>query len=105
MPKPPPDKPVVLDDRRGVHAQKATDLRRRLQAVIEDERALRARQQELEAHLAAAPAETWGQAAEKARYLLLMFASAHGGLDPLRQSLVDAVLADFKRLEKEETTG
>jgi hypothetical protein len=97
----PPDTPISLDGRRGVQAQKATDIRRLLHAVMEDERSLRARQQELEAHLAAAPAANWIEAAEKARYLLMLFASAPGGLDPLRRKLVEAVLSDFQRLSDE----
>jgi hypothetical protein len=97
----PTDKTVSLDGRRTILEQKATDIRRLLQAVAADEQILRARRAELEAHLAAAPAQTWLEAADKARYLLTLFASVPGGLDPLRRKLVDAVLADFRRLSGE----
>ena len=46
------DKTIDLDRRRGMEAQKATDLRRFLAEVEANERALRLRQEELEAHLA-----------------------------------------------------
>lgn len=94
-------KPVSLDGRRGVFDQKATDIRRQLQAVLVDENILHARRAELEAHLAAAPATTWPEAAEKARYLLMLFANTPGGLDPMRRKLMDAVLTDLQRLSDE----
>jgi len=53
------DKTIDLDRRRGMEAQKATDLRRLLAEVEANERALRLRQEELEAHLASAPAANW----------------------------------------------
>ena len=46
------DKTIDLDGRRGMEAQKATDLRRLLAEVEANERTLRLRQEELEAHLA-----------------------------------------------------
>ncbi len=69
------DEAIELDERRGMLAQKATDLRRLLADVEANERALRLRQDELEAHLIAAPAANWHEAAEKARYLLNLFAA------------------------------
>src|SRR5882757_2533264 len=48
------DKTIDLDRRRGMEAQKATDLRRLLAEVEVNERSLRLRQDELEAHLAGA---------------------------------------------------
>ncbi|WP_342359116.1 hypothetical protein [Terrarubrum flagellatum] len=95
------DKPIDLDRRRDVANQKATDIRRMLAAVRADEKALRARQDDLEAHLAAAPAANWSEAAEKAAYLLALFAATPGGIDPRRQKLIEAVLADFSRLSAE----
>ena len=53
------DKTIDLDGRRGMEAQKATDLRRLLAEVEANERSLRLRQDELEAHLAGAPASSW----------------------------------------------
>jgi hypothetical protein len=64
------DKTIELDEHRGMAAQKATDLRRLLADVEANEAALRLRQDELEAHLIAAPAANWEEAAGKARYLL-----------------------------------
>ena len=84
------DKPIDLDRHRGMAAQKAIDLRR-----------LRLRQDELEAHLLAAPAANWREAAEKARCLLNLFAATPTSQDPRRQKLIAAVLADFERLSCE----
>jgi hypothetical protein len=61
------DETIDLDHRRGMAAQKATNLRRVLAEVAASETALRLRQQELESHLVAAPAANWQEAAEKAR--------------------------------------
>ena len=92
------DKPIDLDQHRGMSAQKATGLRRLLAEVESNERSLRLRQDELETQLLAAPAANWHDAAEKARYLLNLFAATIGAQDPRRQKLIAAVLADFKRL-------
>jgi hypothetical protein len=95
------DKPVDLDKRRGMAAQKATDLRRLLGEVEANATELRRRQGELEAQLAAAPAATWAEAAEKARYLLDLFATTLPPGDTRRRTLVAAVLEDFERLSRE----
>jgi len=95
------DKTIDLDQHRGMAAQKATDLRRLLAEVEANERALRLRQDELESHLVAAPAANWYEAAEKARYLLNLFASTLAAEDPRRQKLIAAVLSDFERLARE----
>jgi hypothetical protein len=95
------DKPVNLDQHRGMSAQKATDLRRLRAEVEANEQALRLRQEELESQLIAAVASNWHEAAEKARYVLKLFAASPGGLDPRRQRLIDAVLEDFDRLSGE----
>jgi hypothetical protein len=92
------DNPIDLDLHRGMAAQKATDLRRLLAEVKANEKALRTRQDELEAHLIAAPAANWPEASEKARYLLNLFAATLAAQDPRRQRLIAAVLADFDRL-------
>ena len=92
---------IDLDEHRGMAAQKATELRRLLSEVAANETALRLRQDELEAHLVAAPAENWHEAAEKARYLLNLFAATLSAEDPRRQKLIAAVLADFERLSEE----
>jgi hypothetical protein len=92
------DKTIELDQHRGMAAQKATDLRRLLADVEANQRALHLRQEELESHLLASPAANWHEAAEKARYLLNLFAASPTSQDPRRQKLIAAVLADFKRL-------
>jgi hypothetical protein len=95
------DKPIDLDQHRGMSAQKATGLRRLLAEVESNEKTLRLRQDELETQLLSAPAANWHDAAEKARYLLNLFATTLGAQDPRRQKLIAAVLADFKRLSGE----
>jgi len=92
------DEPIDLDRHRGMSAQKATGLRRLLAEVESNEKSLRLRQDELETQLLSAPAANWHDAAEKARYLLNLFAATLGAQDPRRQKLIAAVLADFKRL-------
>jgi hypothetical protein len=96
-----PDKPVILDQHRGMAAQKATDVRRLLTEVVANEQALRETQDRLEAQLIAAPATTWEEAADKARYLLSMLAASPSGQDPRRQTLIKAVLEDFSRLSRD----
>ena len=95
------DKTIDLDQHRGMTAQKATELRRLLADVDANEKALRRRQGELEIHLLAAPAASWQEAADKARYLLNLFAATRAAEDPRRQKLIAAVLADFERLSDE----
>src|SRR3954454_4655082 len=92
------DHTIELDGHRGMAAQKATEIRRLLADVEADAAALRARQAALEAELLAAPAATWAEAANKARYLLGLFAATQEAQDPRRQTLVANVLEDFARL-------
>ena len=72
-----------------------------LTEVEANEKALRLQQEELEAHLLAAPAANWREAAEKARYLLNLFAVSLAAEDPRRQKLIAAVIDDFERLARE----
>jgi hypothetical protein len=95
------EKTIDLDQHRGMTAQKETRLRRLHTEVREQRDALRARQDALEEQLVAAPAESWEEAAEKARYLLTLFAGTADGQDPRRQTLIAAVLDDFQRLSAE----
>ena len=93
------DDPVDLDERRGMAAQKATELRRqRLHEFQADQAALRRRQEELEKLLLAAPAETWPEAAAKAQYLIELFAATPEAQDPRRKKLIAHALEDFARL-------
>jgi hypothetical protein len=94
------DKPVDLDKHRGMVAQKATKLRRLLSEVEANERALRLRQDELEVQLLAVAASDWGEAADKASYLLNLFAGTAAAQDPRRQKLIEAVLRDFEHLKR-----
>lgn len=87
-----------LDEHRGMAAQKATELRRLVIEVQKDHSALKARQEELEKFLLAAPAENWPEAVERARYLLGLFADTPTAEDPRRQRLIKELLADFDRL-------
>lgn len=94
------DHPITLDSHRGMAAQKATEIRRLIAEVEANEKNLRDRQEELERQLVAAPAATWPEAAEKARYLLGLFASTSIAQDPRRKMLIATVLQDFVRLSE-----
>jgi hypothetical protein len=93
---------IELDMRRGMAAQKATELRRLMSEVAANEEMLRSRQKELEEQLLATPATTWADAADKARYLLSLYASSPAAQDPRRQMLIARVLEDFVRLSSLE---
>ena len=87
------DDQVVLDEHRGMAAQKATEMRR-LRAEVEAQRAaLQQRQAELEQHFLAGPSATWEEAAEKARYLINLLADTPEGRDPRRQRIIASVLS------------
>ena len=92
------DEPITLDGRRGMAAQKATEVRRLLAEVEANEQSLRVRQEELETQLVAVPATTWFEAAQKARYLLGLFAATAVAQDPRRKLTIENVLEDFTRL-------
>jgi hypothetical protein len=96
------DDPIELDQRRGLAAQHATSSRRLLTQVEANERVLRQRRDQLESQLIAAPAANWAEAAEKARYVIGLYATSLGAGDTQRHTLVAAVLADFARLRLEE---
>jgi len=96
------DRTIDLDQHRGMAAQKETEIRRLVAEVEADERALRLRQDELEAQLLALPAATWHDAAEKARYLLNVFAATPAAQDPRRQKLIANVLDDFRHLSRND---
>lgn len=93
------DEPVDLDEHRGMAAQKATEIRReRFHQFQEDQATLRRRQEELEQHLLAAPAESWPAAAVKAEYLIQLFAETLEAQDPRRKELIAHTLEDIARL-------
>jgi hypothetical protein len=97
--------PIVLDKHRGMAAQQATEIRRRLAEVEADQAALRERRTELEKFLVAAPASTWFEAADKARYLIGLFATTSIAQDPRRRKLIAGVLDDFQRLSGDLAAG
>ncbi|MCI0431745.1 MAG: hypothetical protein L0210_14540 [Rhodospirillales bacterium] len=101
------DDPITLDEHRGMMAQKATKIRRHRSEFEADQAALRQRQEKLGSFLVAVPSTTWPEAAEKARYLLTLFAESADGRDPRRQKLIASVLDDFRRLsgESEESSS
>ena len=92
------DKPADLDAHRGMIAQKDTEIRRNLREVQVDQAALRARLEELETFLLAAPATTWLEAAAKVRYLIELFAATPDAQDPRRKKLIASALEDLARL-------
>ena len=96
------DQTIDLDRHRGMAAQKATELRRLMSEVETNEKLLRQRQGALEEQLLAEPALSWRDAADKARYLLSLFASSPVAQDPRRQMLIARVIEDFIRLSAEE---
>jgi hypothetical protein len=71
-----------VSSRSGMAAQKSTEVRRRLHEVQTDQADLQRRQGEFEDQAAAAPSETWPEAAEKARYLIHLFAATPEARDP-----------------------
>jgi hypothetical protein len=92
------NEPVELDERRGMNAQKDTEIRRRLHEVQVDQAALHERQAELEKFLIDAPAKSLAEAGAKARYLILLFARTAEAQDARRQKLIACVLDDLARL-------
>ena len=97
------DNPVDLDERRGMAAQKATEIRReRFQKFQEDQAILQRSQEELERHLLAAPAETWPEAAEKALYLIMLFSESLDAQDQRRRELIAHTIEDLTRLSERE---
>ena len=92
------DRTIELDSHRGMAAQKATELRRLVSEVAADRANLKARQDELEKFLVAAPAANWPDVAAKTRYLLSLFAATSEAQDPRRKTLIANLLDDFEQL-------
>jgi hypothetical protein len=99
------DKPVELDEHRGMAAQKSTETRRRLREVQADQSALRHRQEEFERYAVAAPSASWPAVAQKARYLIQLFAATPEAQDPRRQELIASVLDDLARFSSSSKEG
>jgi hypothetical protein len=94
------DKPIDLDHRREPGSQHATDLRRLTAEVEANRAALQQRQEALERHLLTLPAQSWQEAADKARYLLRLLEATSG--DARVRGLIVAVLEDFDRLARRD---
>ncbi len=92
------DDTVDLDQRRGMAAQQATEIRRLVREVADDKARLVARQDALEHFMAASPAVTWAEATDKLRYLLSLFLATSEGEDPRRRKLVTDLLSDIEKL-------
>jgi hypothetical protein len=92
------DKPIDLDLRRGLSAQRATESRRMILEVEADQARLQRRRAETEDQLFALPAATWEEASVKARYILGLFAETVSVGDTRTKTLIGAVLEDFERL-------
>jgi len=90
--------PLVLDEHRGMNAQKEIEARRQRSAVRADLDAVRESQAALERHLFARPAATWSEATEKAAYLLRLFAATGDAQDPRYKQMIGDVLEDLQRL-------
>ena len=92
---------VVLDQHRGMAAQKATDERRTSSAVEADQETLRRERAELEEVLFAGPARGWLEVAERAAYLLKRYAEEPQAQDPRYQRMISDALDDLTRLSAE----
>jgi hypothetical protein len=95
------DNPLYLDERRGMAAQKATDIRRILADVENNAKDLRDRQAVLEGQLLSVPATSWAEASAKGRYVLNLYAAGLPLDDSHHRDLVTAILSDFSRLSSE----
>ncbi|WIM10182.1 hypothetical protein [Enhydrobacter sp.] len=92
------EKPIDLDQHRGLSAQRATESRRLLSEVEAHEAKLHRLRVEAEEQFLALPAATWEEAAVKAKYLLRLHAETLAGGDARTRRLIAAVLEDFERL-------
>ena len=93
--------PTDLDKHRGMAARKAVSIRRVLAEVEKNARELRDRQAMLENQLLSIPADSWPEAAAKARYILNLYAASLSPDDTRHRDLVTAVFEDFARLSNE----
>ena len=93
--------PTDLDKHRGMAARKAVSIRRVLAEVEKNARELRDRQAMLESQLLSIPADSWPEAAAKARYILNLYAASLSPDDTRHRDLVTAVFEDFARLSQD----
>jgi hypothetical protein len=79
------------------------EIRHHLSEIEREEGTLQRRQVELERVLFAAPSATWMEAAERAQYLLTLFAAILDGRDPRRRQIIASVVDDLARLSSDQT--
>jgi hypothetical protein len=99
------EKPIDLDERRGLSAQRATESRRLISEVEAHEAKLHRLRAEAEEQFLALPAVTWEEAAVKARYLLGLYGETLARGDARTKRLIAAVLEDFERLSSPDAEG
>jgi hypothetical protein len=99
------DKPIDLDQRRGLSAQRATESRRLISEVEAHEAKLHRLRAEAEEQFLALPAASWEEAAVKAKYLLRLYGEALARGDARTKRLIAAVLEDFERLSMSAAAG
>ena len=93
------DEPVDLDEHRDRAALRATELRRqRRQAGEADQETEEGQEKRIEEFLLASPAESWPDAAAKAKYLIELFAATPEGQDPRRKDLIAQTLDEIGQL-------
>lgn len=90
----PPDS-IDLDGRRSDSDKQATEIRRRLDDVRQDQNRLEQRLREFESYIIAGPAGNWPEAAAKAQYLIQLLADSYGVRDPRQRALIESVFQDF----------
>lgn len=91
---------VDLDEHRDVVRQRAIENRRLLNGVLIDQSRLRERQDEIENDLILTPATTLAETADKARYLIQLFAASPEAQIGNRRALVKQVIDELSRLGK-----
>src|SRR5437868_10924495 len=89
------DAPLDLDKNRRMAVQKATDIRRIL-ADVENNNATDLRDRQLEHQLLSVPAASWPEAAAKARYMFNLYAAGLGSDDTRHRDLVTAVTCELR---------
>lgn len=100
----PPDS-IDLDGHRSATDKLATETRRRLDDVRQDQNRLEQRQQELESQTLVGPAADWPEAAKRAQYLIKLLADTFAVRDGRQRALIDSVLRDFARLTGDGGAG
>jgi hypothetical protein len=99
------EKPIDLDQHRGMSAQRATESRRLISEVEAHEAKLHRLRAAAEEQFLALPAATWEEAGVKAKYLMGLYAGTLAGGDARTKRLIAAVLEDFERLSSLSAKG